>query len=621
MNNAERDAYLVAYYDNEADANKKMSIANAIAGLAMIIMWVLYLTDVFTVGSIYTYVVVRIAFPIAALILFTPLLFAFRFKEKLRNRRYKYFVVFSFVAVIAALNIIIPKHALLGWALCIVMTNHYYNPRLGKVTFGIAIGLLLICLYAAMFIGEYDPNLLGEGIIVDGKIVWPESAVERFNMLHQMLLNGENRYIKVLGFYFFPRAIILFLIFYVCDTLNKRTNALLVREINVSGEQQKTKTELEVAKEIQLATLPTEFVTNEDVEIQAELKAAKEVGGDFYDYFILEDHRIAILIADVSGKGIPAAMLMMKSITCFKNYISLYQSPSQVLKAVNRILYEENEATMFVTCFLAIVDTKTGLVTFANAGHNPPIIGKNGAYRFLKCKSGFILGGMKEALVSDETFTLQHGESITLYTDGITEAMNVNREQYGEKRLLDLFNRKDYSCLIELHHTLKDDILEFVGDAEQSDDMTYITLRFHGDKNVFEEETFKGDIESIPEMLAFIKKFADDHVPDAGFTNNLLVVGDELLSNIVKYGYKDEGGDIFIRLLYNLHKKELIITFIDTGAAFNPFLSEGSALSGDISDRKPGGLGILIVKKLMSEYAYDRINKKNIVILKKKFSE
>ena len=619
MENSEREKYLKAYYDNEADANKQMSFANAFGGFVMLVIWMLYVFKVFPVHAP-TYVMINIIFPISIFVLFSPLFYALKAKDKLRKPNYKYFVLFSFIVVIAVLNVVIPKHAMIGWALCIVMTNHYYNPKVGKVTFIAVMILMLICMYGGMFVGEYDANLLGTGILVDGKNVFPDGARERYNMLHDMLLDGENRYLKVFIYYYLARAIFISLIFFVSNALNKRTYDLLVSEIHVSSDQQRTKTELEVAKEIQLTTLPVELIANEEVEIQAELKAAKEVGGDFYDYFVLDKDHIAIVIGDVSGKGIPAAMFMMKTITCFKNYIALDKTPAEVLKLVNKTINQGNDSNMFVTCFLAIIDTKSGEVKFSNAGHNPPVVGHYGSYHFLKCNPGFVLGGFKEAFVVDEVTKLENGDTITLYTDGITEAMNKNREQYGEKRLLDLFNNKEYSCLIELHHTLKDDVTSFVQGADQSDDMTYLTLKYHGDNYVFEEKLFKGKKENIPEMLEFLNTFATNKMLEASFINNLMVVGDEMLSNIIKYGYAEEDGTVFIRLLYNLDKKEFVLTLIDTGKEFNPFDVDNKPVDGkDVSLIKEGGLGILIVKNMMSEYAYDRIYNKNIVILKKRF--
>lgn len=610
------EAYLKAYYDNEENANKHMSFANAFGGVIMLVIWICYLTGTFEIHDNMR-LLINIVFPIGIVILFSPLLYALKFQSKLREKQYKYFVVFSFVFVIAVLNVVIPKHTMIAWALCIIMTNHYYNPRLGKVTFILVLCLLPACMYAGMFLGEYDPNLIGNGVILGDKIVYVDGPVARYNLLQDYLAQGENRYLKVFIYYALPRAAILLLIFFISNALNKRTFKLFVSEIKVNSEQQKTKTELEVAKDIQLKTLPKEFVTNSDIEIQAELKAAKEIGGDFYDYFVLDDDHTAIVIGDVSGKGIPAAMFMMKTITCFKNFVSLDKKPSEILNLVNKTIYEGNDSQMFVTCFLAIINTRTGHVDFANAGHNPPIVGSAKNYHYLDCKSGFILGGMPTAFVTDEQTTLEKGETITLYTDGITEARNRNGEFFGEKRLINLFNKKEYSCLIELHHELKESILEFARHAEQSDDMTYLTLKYHGDKCIYTDNLFPGKQENIPEMLNFLKTFAEEENIDKKFISNLLIVGDELFSNIIKYGYAEKEGDVYIRILYNLDKKELNLTIVDEGTRFNPFINEGKPLEGDIENRKEGGLGILIVKKLMSEYAYDRINHKNIINLKK----
>ena len=618
MTNAEREQYLKAYYDNEADANKHMSFANAFAGIGMIAIWICYLTGLFEVKR-QVLPLINIVFPISILILFTPLLYVYFFKKALRKKNYKLFVTFSFVLVIAALNVIIPKHAILGWALCIVMTNHYYNPKMGLTIYIIVMATMLLCLYGAMFVGEYDPNLLGNGIIEGDKIVYVEGAQNRYEMLHQMLLNGENRYLKVFVYYFLPRGFIISLVFFVSNALNRRTYKLLVSEIHVGSEQQKMKTELEVAKEIQINTLPTGVVANEDIEIQAELKAAKEVGGDFYDYYLLDDSHVALLIGDVSGKGIPAAMFMMKVITCFRNFVSVNLSPMQTLKEVNKVIHKGNDNSMFVTCFYAIINTKTGEMKYANAGHNKPIIGQNGSFRYLETQSGFILGAMEQAFVVDETYQLNNGDVITLYTDGITEARNKDGELFGEKRLLESYNKKEHSCLVELHHSIKDDIDKFVADEEQSDDMTYITLKFHGDKYRYDEKRVKGVKENIPVMLDFISEFAKKEKFDSAFINNLSVVADEMLSNIVKYAYKDYVDDMFVRILYNPDKKVFVLTIIDRGDEFNPFLVDNHELEGDVSNKKEGGLGILIVKKMMSEYAYDFINHKNIITLKKKF--
>lgn len=611
----EVNQYLEAYYDNEADANKNMIFANAFAGIVLLVIWILYLTRVFPLYN-NTFTLINIFFPINIIILFTPLLYL---KSNLKKPTLKYFLVFSFIFVIAILNVIVPKHAIIGWAIGIVIVNHYYNPKLGLGTYLLILGLMLICLYLAMFVGEYDPNLLGSGIVVDGEIKYIYGIKERYDYLHNLLMNGNNRYLKVFTYYYISRAVLISIIFFVSNSLNRRTYNLLIKEIKINTEQSKTKTELDVAKDIQLATLPVDFLTSEDIEIQAELRPAKTVGGDFYDYYKLSDSKIAIVIGDVSGKGIPAAMFMMKAITCFKNYINSYLSPSKIMKEVNKAIFKNNESQMFVTCFLAIIDLETGIVTYSNAGHNHPIVGHALNYHYLDCQSGVMLGVIEDIDLVDGTYKLNSGDTITLYTDGITEARNDKGEFYGESRLINLFNKKEYSCLIELHHNLKDDIENFSNGVDQSDDLTYLTLKYHGDKYLYKEKLFNGSFNQVQDMLNFVNKFLKEQDIEQSFINEFMIVGDELFSNILKYGYSGLAGEIFIRILYGITQKELVLTIIDKGAPFNPFNIDNKPVSGEASTLVEGGLGILIVKNLMSEYAYDNINGKNIVTLKKKF--
>ena len=623
---AERDKtkYLEAYYQNEYDANKQMAFALAFSAVLIGIIWLCFLFGLFSLTT-NTRILIDIVFPITIALLLTPLFYIKT--SKIQKKRFKYFVLFDFVFVMAILNVIVPKHAIIGWAICIALTNHYYNPKVGKTIFFVSAIAMLLCIYMAMFLGEFDSNLLTgqcnakEGLIYNVLLTntYPDTPVGRYEYLHALKGIGQNRYLTAFTFYYLARIVCLTIFFFVSNALNKRTYKLLIDEIKVNSEQERTSAELDVAKEIQLQTLPKEFVTNKDIEIQAELKAARTVGGDLYDYFILDDDHVGLLIGDVSGKGIGAAMFMMKVITCFKNTVSINKGPKETLEIVNRQIYAGNDSNMFVTCFFAIINIKTGLVKFANAGHNKPVVGQHKHYHFLKCSSGFVLGGMEEAFVKEEEYKLEKGDTITLYTDGITEAKNNQNELYGDKRLIDFFNRKDYSCLLELHAELKDDINEFASIDEQNDDITYITLKYHGDEYDYEENTFNSNLENMQSMLDFLKSFSYKQGLNEEFVNNLLIVGDEMLSNICKYGYPESTGDIYIRVLYNIENKEFILTIIDKGISFNPFSIEEKELSGNIDHIEEGGLGILIVKKLMDAYAYDRINGKNIITLKKSF--
>ena len=622
----DKSFYLKSFYENEKDANRHMSLALVFSAVLLLIVWVCYLAGVFSVAKT-TLAILNVAIPINVLILIVPV---FMIKSPMSEKPwFKYFVSLLLIAVITVLNIVMPKHVVLGWALCIFVTNHYYNPRMCKINYAIVLVMMLVAMYGGMFLGEFDAHLLtgelneAEGMIYNYRFTtpYPDTVTGRFNYLHDLLQIGVNRYFSIFIFYYLGRAGLITIIFYASKRLNIRTNKLFLDEIAGNAEKEKAAVELDIAKSIQLQTVPNEFVLNEEIEIQAELKAAKVVGGDFYDYFKLDSDHVAIVIGDVSGKGIPAAMFMMKTITCFKNYASIDLSPSETLKKVNKKIYDGNESNMFVTCLYAIINTKTGLVRFSNAGHNPPIVGQKQHFSFLQCKSGFVLGALSDAIVTDEEYTLRNGDLITLYTDGITEAKNEKGEFFGEKRLLDVFNAKEYSCLLDIHHSLKDDVLAFCGDEDQSDDITYITLKYHGEKYVYESMKISSQKENVQKLLDFLEEFSIKNNLDRHFTNNLLVVGDELLSNIVKFGYPDNPGEIYIRALYNLDKEEFALIIVDHGVPFDPFSIDNKPLDGDFMNRAEGGLGILIVKKLMDEYAYDNINGKNIITLKKRMNK
>lgn len=617
----EREETQTSYQKAEIIANRQMSFVNATAGLLAIIILMMYVFKLFTIPDDF-FPVVCVMFPVIAAVLSTPLFFV-RNENIISKHWYKYFILFSLLAAIIALNIVIPKHSLLFWPFAILIANHYYDPRVGRLIYGVTIVSMLACMYLGMFFGEFDENLFGGGVIMaDGTIGTVEALDERLDLLREyQQIHGRSRYLEVLLYYYFPRAASVTLFFMVSNLLNRRTNKLLKNEIFFSDQTQKNKTELEVAKNIQLNTLPAEILDSKEVEIVSELKAAKEVGGDLYDYLDIDDNHVAVLIGDVSGKGVPAAMFMMKTITSFRDFATANKSPSQILKEVNASIFKGNKSSLFVTCFLAILDKRNGKVVFANAGHNPPIVGSNGHYRYLECNQGFLLGCFKDTFIKDEEITLKQGESITLYTDGITEARAKNGEFFGEKRFLETMNSRDYSCVVELHHSIKDDISSFVKDAPQSDDITFLTLKYRPSNYFYDEKEFDAKKENIPAMLDFISGFGELHQFPEDFTTKLVVVGDELFSNIVNHGYGNAGGSIFVRQLFDADDNAYILTIIDKAIAFNQLKVDNDLVGNDAKKQAIGGLGIIIVKKIMDEYAYDRINGKNILVLKKRFKK
>lgn len=244
--------------------------------------------------------------------------------------------------------------------------------------------------------------------------------------------------------------------------------------------------ELEYAKTIQLSAMPRVFPPypeRQEFEIYASMRAAKEVGGDFYDFYLLGEHKLAFLIADVSGKGIPAAMFMMTAKTLLKSLTESGMEIDDVFTTANNHLCENNDAGMFVTAWMGILDLKTGLVDIANAGHNPPVIRrKDGSFVFEKENPGFVLAGIEDFPYTKRTLQLLPGDTIYLYTDGVTEATNAKEELYGEERLLSALNRSKNADVETLCKAVLRDVDAFVEDAPQFDDITMLAFRFHGIK-------------------------------------------------------------------------------------------------------------------------------------------
>lgn len=242
--------------------------------------------------------------------------------------------------------------------------------------------------------------------------------------------------------------------------------------------------ELEFAKAIQHSSLPSvfpPFPNRSDFDIFARMDTAKEVGGDFYDFYLTSHNELVFLIADVSGKGIPAAMFMMRARTLIKSYAETGMSVEEVFSKANEKLCENNDAEMFVTAWIGKIDLVTGLVSFANAGHNPPLVKHNGGgFEYIKSRAGFVLGGMDSVRYGKNELQLEKGETLFLYTDGVTEATDAQDRLYGDANLQSTLNVSAAETAEELCSDVKKDVDGFVKDAPQFDDMTMLCLKFKG---------------------------------------------------------------------------------------------------------------------------------------------
>ncbi len=257
----------------------------------------------------------------------------------------------------------------------------------------------------------------------------------------------------------------------------------------VTAEKERIGAELSVATKIQASMLPCifpAFPERPEFDIFASMQPAKEVGGDFYDFFLVDENTLAVVIADVSGKGVPAALFMVIAKTLIQNTALSGKRPEVVFGIVNRMLCANNDAGMFVTALLGYLDIPSGRFAFVNAGHNPPLIRKNGTFEWLKAKAGFVLAGDEDTFYSQNEITIEPGDELFLYTDGVTEAVNKENELFGETRLIETANRRETgilgkrSSLQKFAESVKYEIDLFTGGAEQADDITMLALRYKG---------------------------------------------------------------------------------------------------------------------------------------------
>ena len=378
--------------------------------------------------------------------------------------------------------------------------------------------------------------------------------------------------------------------------------------------------ELEYAKQIQLSALPSDFPDTENYGIYAQMIAAKEVGGDFYDFYTLDGNTVLFLAADVSGKGIPAAMFMMTAKTIIRDLAERGLTVDEIFTLANEKLCENNESGMFVTAWMGKIDLSTGVLSFANAGHNPPaIVHANGECEYLKSRTGFVLAGMEGMRYRANEIKLNKGDRIFLYTDGVTEATDDNEALYGEERLLAYINKNKNVKAEELLSGLKEDIDLFAGDAPQFDDITMLIFDYKKKEGVaMKEKVFSATKDALPEVMAFTEECLEGFGCPMKSSVAICVAVEEIFINIASYAYGDGMGDATLCFGFDENERLMTLKVTDEGVPFNPLQRDEPDITLSAAEREIGGLGIFITKKTMDTVSYKNENGKNILTMTKK---
>ena len=426
----------------------------------------------------------------------------------------------------------------------------------------------------------------------------------------------------------------------LAETFNKMTTDLKesVEQGNrVLLEKESISAELNAATKIQASMLPCifpPFPERTEFDIYARMLPAEEVGGDFYDFMMVDDATIAIVIADVSDKGMPAALFMVVAKTLIKNNAQAGNSPKEVFETVNNILCENNDTGMFVTAFLGYLDIATGKLTFVNAGHNPPLLRRNGRHEWLRTKPNIMLAAMRDRCYEQHEVVLNPGDGLFLYTDGVTEASNGENELFGEQRLIETANAMPLSPVKEFTLTVQHEVDKFAGGTAQSDDITMLALSYVGigsegagnkeqrseDSNRERTGIAHGElvIEAKLDNLDFVLDFVGEKLEgfDEEIVNRIEVAVDEIFTNVSRYAYHPASGSVTLRV--TIDDAVATIEFEDSGREYDPLTAKDPDITLHAEDREPGGLGIFMVKHIMDSMEYHRVDGKNILVIKKR---
>ena len=387
----------------------------------------------------------------------------------------------------------------------------------------------------------------------------------------------------------------------------------------VTGEKERLGAELNIASQIQEGMIPSifpAFPERREFDIFASMHTAKEVGGDFYDFFLIDDDHLAIVMADVSGKGVPAALFMMASKILIKNYAYIDQSsPARVLELVNHQICQNNPAEMFVTTWLGIVELSTGRMKAVNAGHEYPVVRRAGGdYQILRDVHGFVLGGVDGMRYKEYELLFAPGDELFLYTDGVTEASNLSRELFGSNRMVEALNASSRAADGVLE-TVKSRLDEFVGEAEQFDDITMLCFRYLG--SAVRKRTIDAKVENLPDVLAFIDAELEKVDCPMKAQMQIDIAVEEIFVNIANYAYTPGEGRAVIGILAEPGRAE--ITFADTGMPYDPLAREDPDITLSAEERDVGGLGVYMVKQTMDDVHYEYRDGRNHLTLIKTF--
>ena len=396
-------------------------------------------------------------------------------------------------------------------------------------------------------------------------------------------------------------------------TMYREVGAYIAKLETVTAEKERIGAELDVAAKIQSSMLPCifpAFPDRNEFDIYATMDPAKEVGGDFYDFFMVDVDHLAFVVADVSGKGVPAALFMVIGKTLIKDHTGLHDDLGEVFTEVNNILCASNSEEMFITAFEGVLNLKTGELRYVNAGHEIPFLcRKGGVFEPYKVRAGFVLAGMQGIRYRAGSIQLEPGDKVFQYSDGIPEAINSEKAPYGMKRLESVLAKNSEKAPSELLPLVKADVDAFVGDADQFDDITMLCIEFKGNGRKA-EISLTPDAESVKTVAEFLDTTLEAWEIPMKVVSKLQIVADEIYSNIVRYSQAKNAKVTAVQ-----NGTVLSLRFEDDGKPYDPTTAAEPDITAPAEEREIGGLGIFIVRNMMDSMDYKYKDGHNVLTL------
>lgn len=385
--------------------------------------------------------------------------------------------------------------------------------------------------------------------------------------------------------------------------------------------------ELNVGRDIQRSMLPREFPAfpdRKEVELYAVLEPALEIGGDLYDFFLIDDHRLCFVVGDVAGNGVPAALFMAMTKIMVKTRALSDPSPASIVTHVNDALSADNDSCMFVTLYVGILNLRDGTLVATNAGHNQPLLRRqNGQFEWLTAQDGPMVGPVPGIAFKESVIRLGPGDELFLYTDGVTEADNRRRELFGNSRLKSVLTRSQAGSVVDRLNEVMNEVRAFAGEAPQADDITMLGLRYHGVASsdvattVF-HQTMPNQLIAIPDLQIAFEAYVAQWPGAKPLIPTLNMALDDLLNNVVQYAFPNDPTEHAIEVEGEVREECVVLTIIDDGIPFNPLSVAPPDLSVLLHEREIGGLGIHLIRSMFDEVTYHRKVGRNVLTIKKK---